>query len=60
MGIAIKKPIKIDLTTSPFSNYTDMPEHTHLEIIKLAVQAYLENQMNQRYNSYSNEINVME
>ena len=37
-----------------------MPEHTHLEIIKLAVQAYLENQMNQRYNSYSNEINTME
>ena len=56
----LKKPIKIDLTTAPFSNYTDMPEHTHLEIIKLAVQAYLENQMNQRYNSYSNEINTME
>ena len=56
----LKKPIKIDLSTNPFSNYTDMPEHTHLEIIKLAVQAYLENQTNQRYNSYSNEVNTME
>ena len=56
----LKKPSKIDLFTDPFLNYTNMPEHTHLEIVKLAVQAYLENQMNQRYNSYSNEVSTME
>lgn len=56
----LKRPVKINLSTNPFLSYTDMPEHTHLEIVKLAVQAYLENQMNQRYNSYSNEVNTME
>ena len=56
----LKYPNKIDIHTKPFDEYIDMPTHTHIEIIKLAAQAYLENQTNQRYNSYSNEINVME
>lgn len=30
-----------------------MPEHTHLEIVKLAAQLYIENQANPRYNSYT-------
>ena len=56
----LRRPNKIDLSTTPFEEYIDMPAHTHTEIVKLAAQAYLENQSNQRYNSYSNEIATME
>lgn len=56
----LKKPNKIDIHTNPLEEYTDMPEHTHMEIVKLAAQMYLENQVNPRYNSYSNEVNTME
>lgn len=56
----LKYPTKINIHANPFNEYIDMPVHTHIEIVKLAAQAYLENQANQRYNSYSNEINTME
>lgn len=56
----IRKPNKIDIHKEPFAEYTDMPEHTQLEIVKLAAQLYLENQANPRYQSYNNEVNVME
>lgn len=56
----LKRPSKIDIHTSPYSEYTNMPVHTHSEIVKLAAQMYIENKGNQRYNSYSNEINTME
>lgn len=56
----LRKPAKIILTATPFEQYIDMPEHTHIEIIKLAAQLYLENQGNPRYSSYSNEVNLME
>lgn len=56
----LRKPNKIDIHSNPFEEYTDMPEHTQLEIIKLAAQLYIENQMDPRYNSYSNEVNTME
>lgn len=56
----LKRPSKIDIHTSPYSEYTNMPTHTHSEIVKLAAQMYIENKGNQRYNSYSNEINTME
>lgn len=56
----LRKPNKIDIHSKPFEKYTDMPEHTQLEIVKLAAQLYIENQMDPRYNSYSNEINAME
>jgi hypothetical protein len=56
----LKYPVKIDIHTKPFDLYSSMPEHTHIEIVKLAAQAYLENQTNQRYNSYSNEVSTME
>lgn len=52
----LRKPNKIDIHTKPFDEYTDMPEHTHLEIVKLAAQLYIENQANPRYNSYTQEI----
>lgn len=55
----LKTPTAITLD-SPFLEYTDLPKHTHSEIVKLAVQMYLENTMNQRYTSYSNEVNTME
>lgn len=56
----LRKPIYIDLHTNPMSEYDDMPEHTHSEIVKLAAQMYLENQANPRYNSISNEVKEME
>ena len=56
----LKRPSKIDIHTSPYSEYTNMPAHTHSEIVKLAAQMYIENKGNQRYNSYSNEVNTME
>lgn len=55
----LKTPTAITLQ-SPFQEYSDLPKHTHSEIVKLAVQMYLENTMNQRYTSYSNEVNTME
>lgn len=58
--VYLRKPIKIDIHTNPFDEYTDMPEHTHSEIVKLAAQMYLENQKDERYNSYSNEVKEME
>lgn len=56
----LRKPLYIDIHKTPYEEYTDMPQHTHLEIVKLAVQLYLENQGDQRYNSYSVEVNAME
>lgn len=56
----LRYPNRIDIHTSPLLEYADMPVHTHIEIVKLAVQAYLENQTNQRYNTYSNEVSTME
>lgn len=56
----LRKPIKIDLHKDPMAQYTDMPEHTHSEIVKLAAQMYLENQKDERYTSFSNEVNTME
>lgn len=56
----LRKPSKIDLHTNPFAYYTDMPEHTHIEIVKLAAQMYMENQADPRYNTYANEAVSME
>lgn len=52
----LRKPHYIDIHTEPFKEYMDMPEHTHLEIVKLAAQLYIENQANPRYNSYTQEV----
>lgn len=56
----LKQPDKIDLHTAPFTEYTDMPEHTHMEIVKVAVQMYLENKKDPRYQTFTNEVNTME
>lgn len=52
----LRKPNKIDIHANPFAEYTDMPEHTHIEIVKLAAQLYLQNQADPRYASYTEEI----
>lgn len=56
----LRKPNRIDIHTNPYEEYADMPEHTHLEIVKLAAQLYIENQLDPRYKSYSNEVVSME
>lgn len=56
----LRKPNRIDIHTNPYEEYADMPEHTHLEIVKLAAQLYIENQSDPRYKSYSNEVVSME
>lgn len=56
----LRLPKDISLTNAPFEEYTDMPASTHQEIVKMAVQLYLENQANPRYQSYVNETTTME
>lgn len=56
----LRQPEKINIHNNPFVEYTDMPEHTHIEIVKMAAQLYLENQQNPRYQTYMNETNTME
>lgn len=56
----LRTPKKISLTDAPFEEYTDMPAATHLEIVKLAAELYLENKANPRYQSYVNEVSTME
>lgn len=38
----------------------ELPEHTHQEIVKLAVDMYLENISDKRINTYPNQVNTME
>lgn len=52
----LRKPQHIDIHKDPFAEYTDMPEHTQIEIVKLAAQLYLQNQADPRYQSYTQEI----
>lgn len=52
----LRKPQYIDIHTNPFAEYTDMPEHTQIEIVKLAAQLYLQNQADPRYQSYTQEV----
>ena len=52
----LRKPEYIDIHKDPFAEYTDMPEHTQIEIVKLAAQLYLQNQADPRYQSYTREV----
>lgn len=52
----ISKPTAIAL---PSTN-CNLPEHTHMEIVKIAVSMYLENIKDPRYQTILNEINTME
>ena len=52
----LRKPLSIDIHTNPNQEYSDMPKHTHAEIISFAVSSYLENKANPRYKSFQNEV----
>lgn len=54
----LKRPSKVTLVDTPTDEYTDLPAHTHMEIVKIAVQLILGTLPN--YNVYSNEVNKME
>lgn len=56
----LKQPSEVDAIQHPFDEYTDLPKHTHREIVKIAAQMYLENRSNPRYESFTNEVNTME
>lgn len=56
----LTKPSKIDSSNITNLEYTDLPEHTHMEIVKMAIQIYLATKPMQHYNAYSNEIASME
>ena len=56
----LRRPEKIDIHSNPFDEYTDMPEHTHSEIVKIAAQMYIENQSNTRLNTHNAEVQEME
>lgn len=56
----LAKPSKIDSSNITNLEYTDLPEHTHMEIVKMAIQIYLATKPMQYYNAYSNEIASME
>lgn len=56
----LRKPKQIDIHSDPFAEYTDMPEHTHSEIVKIAAQMYIENKSNQRLNTHNTEVDTME
>ena len=51
---------KLQLPSDPFTEYTDMPEHTHMEIVRIAAQMYIENKKDERINSYSSEVKEQE
>lgn len=58
--VYLRNPNKIDIHTNPSATYTDLPEHLHEEIVNLAVQLYLENKKDERYNTFSAETATME
>lgn len=55
----IKKPTVIDLNM-PDTEYKDFTDSVLSEIVKLAVQMYIESVGNQRYQTITNEVNTME
>lgn len=55
----LKKPDKLSHTDLT-SEYTSLPEHTHMEIVKTAVQLYLATKPMEHYSVYSTEVNNME
>lgn len=55
----LRKPSKLSMTNA-LIEYTDLPAHTHIEIVKIAVQLYCATRSLNNYNSISNEVNQME
>ena len=52
--------MKPDSSNISNTEYTSLPEHTHMEIVKMAVQLYLATKPMQHYSAYSSEVNNME
>ena len=56
----LSKPLFLDSSNISNTEYTSLPEHTHMEIVKMAVQLYLATKPMQHYSAYSSEVNNME
>lgn len=56
----LSSPKKLDSNNITNTEYTSLPEHTHMEIVKMAVQLYLATKPMQHYSAYSAEVNNME
>ena len=56
----LSKPEHLDSKNITNTEYTSLPEHTHMEIVKIAVQLYLATKPMEHYSVYSTEINNME
>ncbi len=56
----IKNPAIVNYPSSGSPVNCDLPDQTHYELVKLAVGMYLETIVDNRYSTYSNEINTME
>lgn len=56
----LSKPLFLDSSNISNTEYTSLPEHTHIEIVKMAVQLYLATKPMQHYSAYSSEVNNME
>lgn len=56
----LSKPLFLDSSNISNKEYTSLPEHTHMEIVKMAVQLYLATKPMQHYSAYSSEVNNME
>ena len=56
----LSKPSFIDSSNITDTEYTSLPEHTHMEIVKMAVQLYLATKPMEHYSVYSSEVNTME
>ena len=56
----LSKPVLLDSKNITNTEYTSLPEHTHMEIVKMAVQLYLATKPMEHYSAYSSEVNYME
>lgn len=56
----LSKPVLLDSKNITNTEYTSLPEHTHMEIVKMAVQLYLATKPMEHYSAYSAEVNYME
>ena len=56
----LSKPRHLDSEHITNTEYTSLPEHTHMEIVKMAIQLYMATKPMQHYSVYSSEVNNME
>ena len=56
----LRHPAKLGDPTKTSVEYTDLPKHTHLEIVQLALQHYMSVKGSQQIQVFANEVNTME